>query len=48
MVYGRETSAQKAKDGTEQFRCLIWTDTWFKRNDNWQIIAAQDTRFDCK
>jgi hypothetical protein len=48
MVYGRETSASKAKDGTEQSRCLIWTDTWFKRNENWQIIAAQDTRFDCK
>ena len=48
MVYGRETSARKAKDGTEQSRCLIWTDTWFKRNGNWQIIAAQDTRFECK
>jgi hypothetical protein len=48
MVYGKETSVPKAKDGTEQSRCLIWTDTWFKRNDNWQIIAAQDTRFDCK
>jgi hypothetical protein len=48
MVYGSETSARKAKDGTEQSLCLIWTDTWFKRNDNWQIIAAQDTRFDCK
>lgn len=48
MVYGSETSAWKAKDGSEQSRCLIWTDTWFKRNDNWQIIAAQDTRFDCK
>jgi hypothetical protein len=48
MVYGRETSASKAKDGTEQSRCLIWTDTWFKRNENWQIIAAQDTHFDCK
>jgi hypothetical protein len=48
MVYGRETSARKSKDGTEQSRCLIWTDTWFKRNENWQIIAAQDTRFDCK
>ncbi len=43
MVYGKETSVPKAKDGTEQSRCLIWTDTWFKRNDNWQIIAAQDT-----
>jgi hypothetical protein len=48
MVYGSESSVRKAKDGTEQARCLIWTDTWLKRNGNWQIIAAQDTRFDCK
>lgn len=47
MVYG-ESSGRKTKDGTEQSRCLIWTDTWLKRNGKWQIIAAQDTRFDCK
>src|SRR5579863_5182769 len=29
MVYGSETSVRKAKDGTEQSRCLIWTDTSF-------------------
>ena len=48
MVYGSETSIRKTKDGTEKARCLIWTDTWLKRNGRWQIIAAQDTRFDCK
>jgi hypothetical protein len=48
MVYGSESSARNAKGGTEQSRCLIWTDTWLKRNGHWQIIAAQDTRFDCK
>jgi hypothetical protein len=48
MVYGSESSVRREKDGTEQSRCLIWTDTWFKRNGNWQIIAAQDTRFECK
>jgi Domain of unknown function (DUF4440) len=48
LVYGSESSVRRAKDGTEQARCLIWTDTWLKRNSNWQIIAAQDTRFDCK
>jgi hypothetical protein len=47
-AYGSESSVGKDKDGTERSRCLIWTDTWFKRNGNWQIIAAQDTRFDCK
>jgi hypothetical protein len=48
LVYGSESSIRKAKDGTEKSRCLIWTDTWLKRNGRWQIIAAQDTRFDCK
>ena len=48
MVYGSESSVRKAKDGTEKSRCLIWTDTWLKRNGTWQIIAAQDTQFDCQ
>jgi hypothetical protein len=48
IVYGSESSLRKAKDGTEKSRCLIWTDTWLKRNGKWQIIAAQDTRFECK
>lgn len=47
MVYGSESSVPKAKDGAERSRCLIWTDTWLKRSGNWQIIAAQDTQFDC-
>ena len=48
MVYGSESSVQGTKGGTEQTRCLIWTDTWLKRNTKWQIIAAQDTQFECK
>jgi hypothetical protein len=48
MVYGSESSVRKTKDGPEKSRCLIWTDTWLKRNGKWQIIAAQDTQFDCK
>jgi hypothetical protein len=48
MVYGSESSVRKAKDGTEHPRCLIWTDTWLKRDGSWQIIAAQDTQFTCK
>jgi hypothetical protein len=47
MVHGSESSVRKAKDGTEKSRCLIWTDTWLKRNGRWQIIAAQDTQLDC-
>jgi len=48
MVYGTESSLRRAKDGTAKTRCLIWTDTWLKRQGNWQIIAAQDTEFGCK
>ena len=48
IVYGTESSLRSAKDGTAKTRCLIWTDTWLKRKDNWQIIAAQDTQFACK
>lgn len=48
LAYGSESLAYRADDGTEKSRCLIWTDTWLKRNDKWQIIAAQDTRFECK
>ena len=48
MAYGSETSVGKAKDGSEQSRCLVWTDTWLKRNGMWQIIAAQDTQYACK
>jgi Domain of unknown function (DUF4440) len=48
MAYGSESSVRKMKDGSDKSRCLIWTDTWLKRNDRWQIIAAQDTEFECK
>jgi hypothetical protein len=48
LVYGSESAVRKGKDGVDKPHCLIWTDTWLKRNGTWQIIAAQDTRFDCK
>lgn len=48
IVYGRESSVRKAKDGTEKSQCVIWTDTWLKRKGMWQIITAHDTEFDCK
>jgi hypothetical protein len=44
MIYGKETSARKGKDGKTFNRTLIWTDTWLKRNSKWQIIAVQDMR----
>ena len=40
LVYGSESSVRKANGGSEQSRCVIWTDTWLKRNGNSQIIAA--------
>jgi hypothetical protein len=48
VVYGTERSVRKAKDGAEKPLCLIWTDTWLRRNGKWQIIAAQDMPSDCK
>jgi hypothetical protein len=47
-VYGSDSAVRKAKDGIEKSDCLIWTDTWLKRDGKWQIIAAQDMPLDCK
>jgi Domain of unknown function (DUF4440) len=48
MVYGSERSVRKSKDGPAKPRCQVWTDTWLRRNGNWQIIAVQDTVVPCK
>jgi hypothetical protein len=48
LVYGSETATRKNKNGKPKARCLTWTDTWLKRKENWQIIAAQDAYFPCK
>ena len=48
VVYGSEYALLVGKDGTESKRCLVWTDTWIKRNSKWEIIAAQDTAVACK
>lgn len=47
VAYGSESRVQKAADGTEAKVCQVWTDTWLKRNDKWQIVAAQDTVIPC-
>jgi hypothetical protein len=47
VVYGSERALRK-HDGTEAMSCLVWTDTWLKRNGKWQIVAAQDTTVPCK
>ena len=48
VAYGSESSIRKEKDGSEKPRCQIWTDTWLKRDGKWQVIAAQDTEYECK
>ena len=47
IAYGAESRIAKDKDGTEAKRCQVWTDTWLKRNGQWQIVAAQDTVIPC-
>ncbi len=42
VLYGSESAILKSPGGAEQARKLIWTDTWLKRNGNWQIVAAED------
>jgi hypothetical protein len=48
IAYGAENSIRKDKDGKDTKRCQVWTDTWLKRNGQWQIVAAQDTIISCK
>ena len=47
IAYGAESQIRKAEDGKEAKRCQVWTDTWLKRNRQWQIVAAQDTVIPC-
>jgi hypothetical protein len=47
VAYGNESSIRKGKDGKEFLRCLVWTDTWLKRDGKWQIITAQDVVVEC-
>lgn len=46
VAYGSESS-MVSKNGTESKRCLVWTDTWLKRQGKWQIVAAQDNAVPC-
>lgn len=49
LAYGSERALRKpVKGDKETLRCLVWTDTWMKRNGKWQIVAAQDTQVACK
>lgn len=48
IVYGREHAIGKDKSQPAAKVCQIWTDTWLKRKNKWQIIASQDNRIACK
>ncbi len=48
IVYGREHAVGKDKSHPNAKVCQIWTDTWLRRGDRWQIIASQDNRVPCK
>jgi hypothetical protein len=47
VAYGAESRMVKDKDGKEEKRCQIWTDTWLQRAGKWQIVSAQDTIVSC-
>lgn len=47
LVYGKESKTVAVADGAHERRCLVWTDSWLKRNGKWQIIAVQDNRIEC-
>jgi hypothetical protein len=47
IAYGQESSMIKDDQGKETKQCLIWTDTWLKRDGKWKIVAAQDTSIPC-
>ena len=47
IAYGAENRIRKAEGAKEARRCQVWTDTWLKRNGQWQIVAAQNTVIPC-
>ena len=47
VAYGSESAVRIGADGKESKHCLVWTDTWLKREGKWQIIAAQDVAVEC-
>jgi len=48
LAFGSERAVRKPKDSKEFMRCLVWTDTWLKRENKWQIVSAQDTQVPCQ
>ena len=48
VVYGREHAVGKDKTQPGTKVCQVWTDTWLKRDNTWQVIASHDNRVECK
>jgi hypothetical protein len=48
VVYGSEHAFGKDKSQPNAKVCQVWTDTWLKRDDTWQIIASHDNRVECR
>jgi hypothetical protein len=48
VVYGAESKTIALPDSKHERRCLVWTDTWLRRNGQWQVIAVQDNRTECQ
>ena len=47
IVYGKAFLVRKLKDGRDEPGCLIFTDTWLRRDGQWQIVAAHDGELTC-
>jgi len=42
ILYGSESAVHIEADGRRHTVKLTWTDTWLKRHEKWQVVAAQD------
>lgn len=42
ILYGSESAVHVEADGRRHKVTLTWTDTWLKRHEVWQVVAAQD------
>jgi len=47
FAVGSETWTRKRNDGSTFQGQFIWTDTWIKRNNLWQIVQAEDITVPC-
>ena len=47
VVYGSEHAVGKDKSQPNVKVCQVWTDTWLKRSNRWQIVASHDNRVEC-